>query len=75
MNKINNTQKMSMNNSKENAEVITATELLKLDKSNIVFEGQTEVDENFDYSVFYSIHNKFYEVKQNMYDFVRRSKK
>lgn len=64
-----------MNNSKENAEVITATELLKLDKSNIVFEGQTEVDENFDYSAFYSIHGKFYEVKRNMYDFVRRSKK
>ena len=51
---------------KENAEVITATELLKLDSSNIMFEGQTEVDENLNYSTFYSIHGKFYEIKETI---------
>ena len=61
-----------MNNNKETAEVITATEILKLDKSKLEFEGQTEMDKDFNYTSFYSIGKKFYQVKRNMYDFVKR---
>ena len=38
-----------------------------------LFEGQTELNENFDYKSFWRIDGKIYQVNRNMYDFVARS--
>ena len=48
---------------------ITATELLKLDRSKIKFEHQTEADEFGDYVMYYSINSTKYAVKMNLFNF------
>jgi hypothetical protein len=47
---------------------ITATELLNLDKSKIMFTHQTEADEFGDYVVYYSINSTKYAVKTNLFN-------
>ena len=53
---------------KKTAEIITATELLKINPTKIKFEGQSSVSDNGDYTLFYSIYTKFYQVKSNMFN-------
>lgn len=48
---------------------ITATELLKLDRSKIKFEHQTEADELGNYVMYYSINSTKYAVKMNLFNF------
>ena len=57
-----------MNKNKENAEVITVTELLKINPNKLKFEGQSNANDNGDYTLFYSIYGKFYQVKSNLYN-------
>lgn len=57
-----------MDINKENAEVITATELMKINPNKIKYEGQSSMDDNGDYVLFYSIYTKFYQVKTNLFN-------
>ena len=47
---------------------ITATELLKLDRSKLMFNHQTEADEFGDYVMHYSINSTKYVVKANLFN-------
>ena len=58
---------------KETVMIIT-NETLKKMSDDPLFEGQSELNENFDYKSFWSIDGKIYQVNRNMYDFVARSK-
>tara|TARA_R100001463_G_scaffold106247_4_gene160858 strand:- start:64 stop:294 length:231 start_codon:yes stop_codon:yes gene_type:complete len=54
-------------NRKSEPELITSTELLKLNTSALKFEYQTPADDNGNYAIYYSIYNKHYMVQMNMY--------
>lgn len=54
-------------NRKSEPELITSTELLKLNTSALKFEYQTPADDNGNYATHYTIHNKQYMVLMNLY--------
>ena len=53
----------------KSAIAVTATELLKINTSSLVYEYQTTADDNGNYETLWSIDGQYYKTTNNLFNF------